>query len=259
MTTATTGGGPPGDSQGDVLGGRVVSSEARAQMFVTEFTKLREEQFGRTTAQQGLLAVNLTGGAAFIAFAASKLESADNRLVLAMVLLLLPLLSSAFALAYTEQHYSIMKVGLYLVSDFEPRARDIAAPDVFLWHTFLLKYAQGGVDDVLGRRWRRTFALYMPACFFSPSVVALSIATLVVVQGRRDLQTAQWCLVGGLAGVGLAAMSFVIWLWTSSSARISRLIENAIASSVAQPVQDSVADSVDTLTDGSGAAAAQTP
>jgi hypothetical protein len=217
-------------------------------MLIAEYNKLREEQFGRTTVQQGLLALNLTGGAAFIAFAASTLDSQENQFMLAIVLLLLPILSSALALAYCEQHYSIMKVGLYLASDLERRARKMASPDAFLWHTFIIKYAKGGVDNRLGRSWRKTFAVYMPACFFSPSAAAVALAILVLFQRWQDLDAVEVGFVSALAALALGSVAFVIWLWMSSTKRIDALQSNAISETVESKVQGSVEKSVGKLT-----------
>jgi hypothetical protein len=193
---------------------------------IAEFNKLRDEQFGRTVVQQALLTVNVTGGAAFLAFAATSFER--DSVPLAYVLLGLPAISTALAFAYFELHYSIEKVGRYIEAVTEKqyelaKLRSGMASDGFgFWHSYLRVTDSKG-HNTLTLLLRR---VYMPACFFAPALVALYLAQVRFRQSIGDLEVwhlwMYWTIFGLLAS--LMVLTTVAWFvsvkpWGSSPAR----------------------------------------
>jgi glycogen debranching enzyme len=91
-------------------------SDARyLQALLTEFNKLRDEIQNRSTAQHTLVNLNLTAGGA--------LAGASFLAKFPLLVLLLPLVSSALGLLYFDHHTAILHIGGYIRSQLYPRLR----------------------------------------------------------------------------------------------------------------------------------------
>jgi hypothetical protein len=161
------------------------------QIVLAEFQALRKEIADRSTAGQTLLNLNMTATAAVAGFVLSN--KADP-----LLLLLVPILSSALGMLYVDHAYNIINLGAYIKNTLAPLLNKIAASSGLLgYEERIAEYEQRKVRRFL------PFGLPLAVAFTVPPIGAL------IFSFRSLEETWTWVLWG--FGAALTAIYLVSW------------------------------------------------
>jgi hypothetical protein len=174
-------------------------------ILISEFSNLRQEQFGRTVFQQGIAGLSFTITAIIAGVAINQYASdgSSGRESAGLLLMILPIVSIVTGVVYHEQHQSILMVGHYIRDRIAPLAKQLAGNEFFDWEVYIRSYPRT-------RAFRIAMAIGMPLLICGTGVVALAASFVPVFFDFGNVGVILLWLAE------LAGMLWVTFLWIFS-------------------------------------------
>ena len=175
------------------------SDDARRQTALAEFSALRTEIDARSAAQHQLMALNVTALAATGGFVISNNASP-------LLLLMLPLVSSALGILWHGQDRTIGNIGTYIKDVLKPIIVETSGGDERLvsWEEQV---------DVHERSWHSRFLpLAVPLFIFFAgfSIVGLTLGLFAIIDAEAHSPE-----IWTISGLGVGMVLAYLWLWIS--------------------------------------------
>ncbi|HLI82759.1 MAG TPA: hypothetical protein VKV17_02515 [Bryobacteraceae bacterium] len=164
---------------------------AALNVVLAEFNALRGEIKDRSASAYTLLNINITGVTAITGFVLSGHANP-------LVLLIVPLFSSALGMLFVDHSYNIKNIGAYINSRLRPEAvRAAANRDLLAYEEFVGAYEQKAI-------WR-----FLP--FWLPLTMLFAGPPIGVIIFVAPLLKERWAFDLWIAGVLLYAIFLILW------------------------------------------------